>query len=301
MHQIQRGAGLNNTAFAEAISTTPSKLSKSYNGDRKFTTTELAIAASVGNTSVDWILTGKHSRTPRIAARTAQVVEGQHDDALAVVDRYTRAARQIEMIDGPRDLPVLPKLDESPLFVVQAPKLAQDALDMMHSAGQDIHGGDLADALEKTFGIDVAVTSLPRGVSGCSWQTSSIRFIAIGRSEVKVRQRFTLAHELGHILADDAQQVIEDNGSHSTTDSPIIERRADVFAANFLMPDTELREQFSSGVNDSTFAQGVARFGVSALALSWRLVNAGLLNSSEQPMWGGAQDGRGTWAGGSHW
>jgi Zn-dependent peptidase ImmA (M78 family) len=52
-----------------------------------------------------------------------------------------------------------------------------------------------------------------------------------------------------------------------------MEREANVFAAELLMPQTEVRAAIAIGAGVSELA---ARFGVSDVALAWRLFNLGL-------------------------
>jgi IrrE N-terminal-like domain len=90
------------------------------------------------------------------------------------------------------------------------------------------------------------------------------------------RRRFTLAHELGHWVC----QCLEGRGSpvmcrpqdvsHAT--DRFLEREANVFAAELLMPESAVRATYGGSV-----VAAAARFGVSEEAMSWRLYNVGLI------------------------
>lgn len=91
------------------------------------------------------------------------------------------------------------------------------------------------------------------------------------------RQRFTIAHELGHfILHRDRQQRFNCDkesvySGHETM--RLIEREADDFASNLLMPGDRLREWISNGRIDLHVLSAIAkRFQVSFEALCIRFI-----------------------------
>ena len=92
------------------------------------------------------------------------------------------------------------------------------------------------------------------------------------------RRRFTIAHELGHWIC----QMLEGHTAPiycravepTNGGNPPEEREANVFAAELLMSEPAVRDEFARA--DSVEAMA-ARFGVSAEALHWRLYNFGLL------------------------
>lgn len=285
MVELLGATGLSQGDYAALIATTPDKLSKSLSGKRKFTATELALAAEHAGTTVDWLLRGEHPASPAIAARTAVAVPPDAGEIQTVVGRFTDAAQQIDMLDGPRPLPSAPALVESTSYVTQGNALAEAAIARVEQAGRNVVAGDLVSVVEEVFGIDVAVTSLPGDLDGCSWQSPTERFIAVERDQPWARRNFTLAHELGHILAGDAQELIseQDPSRHATLDT---EKRANIFASGFLMPEPDVRWVLADGLTEKLFAALVARYRVSPQALSWRLVNLGFLDKAEQPAWG---------------
>ena len=91
------------------------------------------------------------------------------------------------------------------------------------------------------------------------------------------RIRFTIAHELGHWICharglDDAPTYCRSQDLAEDADRAL-EREANVFGAELLMPEAAVREAWATFPD----AQGLAvRFGVSALAAQWRLYSFGL-------------------------
>lgn len=62
--------------------------------------------------------------------------------------------------------------------------------------------------METAFGVDVAITSLGEGFDGLSVSTERARLILTALTTRAYRRRFTIAHELGHLLAGDDQESI---------------------------------------------------------------------------------------------
>ena len=101
------------------------------------------------------------------------------------------------------------------------------------------------------------------------------------------RLNFTAAHEYAHLLFDRELDAVDYEGY--LTDPKPFERRANAFAASFLMPEQGiLRELQSIGWRkgqDLGHAQVVylsVRFGVSYKAMLWRLTNLGLISEDER-------------------
>ena len=94
------------------------------------------------------------------------------------------------------------------------------------------------------------------------------------------RHRFTIAHELGHWIC----QALEDVGEEQPTycrsrdlaqdADRDLEREANVFGAELLMPEAAVREAWAAAPDA---AEAAARFEVSPLAAEWRLYSFGLL------------------------
>lgn len=95
-----------------------------------------------------------------------------------------------------------------------------------------------------------------------------------------VRQRFTIAHEVGHVLLGHMK-----NGSKEFRDGPAQfsagtrdykESEANRFAAELLMPENLVRLWFSK-MRKTNLGDAARMFNVSEAALYFRLVNLGLI------------------------
>jgi hypothetical protein len=94
------------------------------------------------------------------------------------------------------------------------------------------------------------------------------------------RQRFTIAHELGHWIC----HALEDVGEEAPTfcrsrdlsqdADRDLEREANVFGAELLMPEAAVRDVWAASRDATDVA---VRFEVSALAAQWRLYSFGLV------------------------
>ncbi len=98
------------------------------------------------------------------------------------------------------------------------------------------------------------------------------------------RHRFTIAHELGHWICHAQQDVGEGTTTYcrscdlSQDADRDLEREANVFGAELLMPEAAVREAWAEARDPAEVAE---RFGVSALAAQWRLYSFGL---AERPV-----------------
>ena len=116
--------------------------------------------------------------------------------------------------------------------------------------------------------LGLAVEARELGVSGMLLPAE--RRILVNAAEPEPRRRFTIAHELGHwicqCLEGTARPVYcraDEIGVNP--EAKALEREANIFAANLVMPEPEVRA-----------ASGDNRFGVSEEAHAWRRYNLGL-------------------------
>jgi Zn-dependent peptidase ImmA (M78 family) len=142
------------------------------------------------------------------------------------------------------------------------------------------------------LGARVVREPLKGDISGMLYRDDSNRtVIGVNSAESPVRQRFTIAHELGHLQLHPGRPVIVDKlvrvnlrGGERTFTTQREEREANRFAAELLMPATFVREA-AEGVarslpsSNEGFAKRMAEtFDVSQQAMQYRLVNLGLLS-----------------------
>lgn len=129
-------------------------------------------------------------------------------------------------------------------------------------------------------------------VSGFYFREGNQRVIGVNSAHPRVRQRFTIAHELGHAVLHDAEGVHLDRtfmfrNRVSSMAIDAKERDANAFAAELLMPESEVLEAVEADgldiTDDREIARAARRFGVSVQALTFRLANLGLTFDGSQP------------------
>lgn len=129
---------------------------------------------------------------------------------------------------------------------------------------------DMAAALGATVSYDPFMSS---SISGHIKRGESGYEIAVNAQDSSVRQRFTLAHEIAHLLLHRDKLdggLLEDDRMYRSSLSTPEERAANIWAARLLMPEPLVRsEAQATGVPDSAGLAAV--FGVSKQAMEIRL------------------------------
>ena len=109
------------------------------------------------------------------------------------------------------------------------------------------------------------------------------RLIVLRADEPPARQRFTLAHELGHWVCQVREGHEAPNYRRAQDVAPsadrLREREANVFAAELLMPEEAVRAEC---LRAASAAELAAWFGVSEEAIGWRLYNLQLARETPQ-------------------
>lgn len=100
--------------------------------------------------------------------------------------------------------------------------------------------------------------------------------IEFNGSDAPKRQRFTVAHELGHFVLGHGTSPRDYPKSFNAGTNEPKERAANQFAAEILMPAETVRHVVMRG-HVSSLDELAAMFGVSTLAMGYRLDNIGML------------------------
>ncbi|MFD6548545.1 helix-turn-helix domain-containing protein [Streptomyces sp. NPDC058398] len=288
VRQVLEGVGDNQVEFARRIGVTADKLSKSLNGTRRFTSLELALIAEQGHTTVDWLLHGTEPRqATALAARTRARGVAAPDDSRAAALRYAESIDALAGVGHRLVLPSLPSLPDEPDLIVQGSQLAEHASAMIGCSPRGVTVRRLAEHWEGTFGLIAAATDLPDGLDGLSWDTGDFRLILVGRTDVWTRQRFTLAHELGHILAGDATDRPLTEHVTPSVDQGQAEIRANAFAAELLMPHKELAHTAGDAgrLNREALLSLSWEYQVSPSAMATRLRTLGIISDDQRRSW----------------
>lgn len=98
--------------------------------------------------------------------------------------------------------------------------------------------------------------------------------IIFNTDDSSARQRFTIAHELGHFVLGHGTSPRDTSNVFSSSAGSPIERAANQFAAHLLMPADAIRMMISRGYSSTDALANI--FGVSTAAMGYHLVNLGL-------------------------
>ncbi|MFD0882967.1 ImmA/IrrE family metallo-endopeptidase [Streptosporangium algeriense] len=141
-------------------------------------------------------------------------------------------------------------------------------------------------------GIQIVRSAAEWSESGFLLREPKRTIIGINSRNAPKRQRFTIAHELGHWTLHEGRPLIvdqsvminkRDNISSQATSREEIE--ANQFAAELLMPRWFFPESINThmksgiGSRDELIAALAREFDVSNDAMGWRLTNLGILSS----------------------
>lgn len=145
------------------------------------------------------------------------------------------------------------------------------------------------DLVARDLGISVEMNAaLPPDISGEIECDAGQYTARSSNSEHLYRQRFTIAHEIGHFvlhrsliqngLDDDKMYRSEAHvGNYANTAiKSVHERQANAFAAKLLMPRELLKKEIDASENTVSLSVLYKKFQVSPSAMKWRLKNLGL-------------------------
>jgi Zn-dependent peptidase ImmA (M78 family) len=130
--------------------------------------------------------------------------------------------------------------------------------------------------IARKLGISVVDAHLAGDVAGAIVkEDGKDPVILLNEADHPNRKRFTAAHEIGHFIrrSDDSFEYVDRRDTLSTMGTNPDEIYANAFAANLLMPESEVRRLHDERVSDLEMA---LRFGVSRDAMNVRLSSLGL-------------------------
>jgi Zn-dependent peptidase ImmA (M78 family) len=146
------------------------------------------------------------------------------------------------------------------------------------------------DAIAKAVGLDVRYAPTTDDVSGALIRNGKSAVIAVNSAQHENRQRFTIAHEIGHFILHkrtarhfDEDFRIDYRNSVSSEATERSEIEANGFAAALLMPENFLRRdllrmEVDDGDADQAIQTLAVRYKVSRRAMELRLLNLGFIS-----------------------
>lgn len=143
------------------------------------------------------------------------------------------------------------------------------------------------ESIVRNLCIELRAFNFDDGISGAMVIKNGVPSIGYNSTEPEVRNRFTIAHELGHYILHKDQELFVDTDFKVMLRSNNIdsyqqrqEREANEFAACLLMPEDLLRREIAlvdlNLREEEIIEQLAAEFNVSTIAMSIRISRLGL-------------------------
>lgn len=285
--------GLSQPELAEAVGLpAPQTVSDIELGKREVKARELVRFARVLHRSVEALLgTAETSSSMKVLWRRASPAENRSREA-QLVERARRYFQLEEWCNdhAPLELPDL-QIDPASASPKRVAQMADDQRKTLDLGS--FPAASLLQTLEDTYGVKVFYEDLSQADDGDS-SAACVRgdfgcAILMDSSEAPWRRNFNLAHELFHLITWSSIRSAweRDKGPAGEPEwFESIERLANVFAGNLLLPAESLTTHFSARIEDNEIdyadlIQLAREFGVSTHALLVRLKILGRISQAE--------------------
>jgi len=131
-------------------------------------------------------------------------------------------------------------------------------------------------AIAQAAGVRVYQNSEMGRYAGWFYDEGGVPIIEYNANDPLVRQRFTIAHELGHFALSHGARPRDSAEAFSLGNYDPVEADANKFAAELLMPSAVVNGMIRThGITD--FERLASMFNTSAVAMKYRLKNLGWL------------------------
>jgi Zn-dependent peptidase ImmA (M78 family) len=124
---------------------------------------------------------------------------------------------------------------------------------------------DVLTVIKEEFGTDVYGYDLGENISGILIVEGDFSAIGYNDKQHVHRKRFTVAHEIGHLLMG---HTCHKKNDYFNTSSPL-ETEANQFAAELLMPQAFLKNDLKKGMKNISML--ATKYWVSEEAMGWRI------------------------------
>lgn len=166
---------------------------------------------------------------------------------------------------------------------VRRKKIQEIAAKLLEQSGVDAPPVPV-EKLARDLGLKVRLQPFQGELSGVMFREGDTAIIGVNAVHHPNRQRFTIAHELGHFLLHEGDPIFIDKiyrvnlrDAVSSEGTDVKEIEANHFAAELLMPERFLANDLAGkefDIEDSSFIEKLAsRYRVSPQALALRLMN----------------------------
>lgn len=244
---------------------------------------ELVALASQLATTTAWLLgRDDQSSALSLAARVSEAIPASaYGDVVERAVQILEAEDLLSRVAGPLPAVKRPAFSDDasrnlPLSRAAGAQLATTARDLLGLGTAPV--ADLELIIENQFGAHVASEPLQSGHGFCV-MSDGAAVVIVNSTDTFGRQRFTMAHELCHLIVGDLDtyEMVGETG-HTTG----AEGRADAFAAAFLAPEQGVRAVVADRPVDGIVAAELAhRFGMSLQAMCYRLKEFRMISATD--------------------
>src|SRR3954470_20143321 len=124
--------------------------------------------------------------------------------------------------------------------------------------------------VEQDAGLPVAIGAMPDGVAGALYRNGAGSVAWVNGGQANVRQRFTLAHELGHVACGHEGTAVDTFDTIFGSSHDPREVEANAFAAELLAPRAGVTAMIDGDPGLEDLVRLAARFGISTIASLYR-------------------------------
>lgn len=259
VRRAREARGLSQVALAAAIGTSQAAVSNLEAGNRPMRVDELvAISRALGEDVDYFIAQTREQRGPVGVTLRAEVADLPLPDFAAAINAF---------VDEIEDAPLPPAR-----VAIKASKPHTAAKEVLAKSNQtrppiDVH------AVARDLGVAVFARPFPNALSALILRHGKNAFIGVNSHQAPVRQRFSVAHELGHFVLHHADHHFIEYAAGLEGEVPGYdwehERAANQFAAELLMP----AEMVKRDARTTSLARLARRYDVSQEAIGFRMAN----------------------------
>lgn len=279
---LRQFRGLTQSTLASSVEgLDQTKLSRIENGERGLTSLELADVAEALEVDPSHLIEEYPlPESIQVAARS-EVTNSPEACEAAVRRGETLARARRVLTDAGFPKPIVTKVARPRLQGKEIDKGRKLADWVRATVGNEVDPiDDLVQFVEDNFGLAVAVEPFGRQFDGLLIFDRGAATALINSTNYLHRQRFTLAHELCHLLSGDGDGLHMDRDILFQAKGSRAELRANAFAAALLLPLDALASRSQALYSLEGAAALGFQYGVSKETLAWQLKNSQLADDA---------------------
>ncbi len=257
-------------------------ISEIERGGRDVKAWELTRLASALRTDIRHLLNAVQPQTDRVLWRDNQEQGAALAEAgfLSWCDQYYQLEKMLD-VTPPRKM-ASHTLDPQTATFADVRRMASDIAKTLDLGSRP--ASSLIAVLEGDYGVKIKYEDLGDAGSAASAAGEFGLGVLMHRYQAPWRRNFSFAHELFHLVTRDS--IEQDQMYDNPRLQAWVEKLAESFAADLLLPEDVLMAEFDDLVQDGKTSYGdlisLARdFGTSTEALVWRLVNCKRFSKKE--------------------